>query len=86
MRKYIMMSVLGMSLFVVMAFAQDVTTKLTKPDRIEEINIQSAIDDSKLTDDEIDKIKDIEGVKAYLKLLTAQMTIKQKVKTKMINK
>lgn len=80
--KYIIMaSVMLVALFV-MANAQDMTTKLTQPEKVAEAQLEDQIDYSKLNDAEIDKIKDINDVKAYLKLLTAQVMIKHKAKDK----
>lgn len=62
--------------------SQDLTTKLTRPEKVAEAQLEDEIDQSKMTDAEIDKIKNIEEVKAYLKLLTAQVLIKQKAKEK----
>ena len=70
-----------MIMFVVVALADNRTERLTVPDRVAEAQIDAGVDYSKLTDEEIDKIKNINDVKDYLKKLTAATTAKHKAKT-----
>lgn len=69
-----------MIVFALAALADNKAERLTVPERVSEAQIDAGIDYNKLTDEEIDKIKNIDDVKAYLKKLTAATTVKHKAR------
>ena len=75
--KYIIAILISLSLFA--ANAQN-GVRIGDSTKIAEAELDQYIDYSLLTDTEIDKIKDMNDVKAYLKLLTQVVTIKDKAK------